>query len=193
MRQTMQTLALDSATIRAALAAKGVITLHYAAGVDDACRFLRAGALLADQHPGHVFLDPVDVHARERRRNKCGPVLFVLHAAILRTDAARAAGVCRAAPSAWAGRTHDECWFADGGALARGFTVGRHEQMVVIRDCGGRLPFGGHLMQVLVDPAVDAWPGVEAAWDRLRQAGAEGGLAVPLLRRSCEPGCGCAP
>jgi hypothetical protein len=183
-------LELSAGGIRAALAAKGVATLHYASSVSDACRYLRAGALLAPDPPGHIFLDAADVHARERRRNKCGPVLFVFHAAILGTAAACHAGVCKLPPSAWPGRTSAACWFADADEMANGFVVGNHQQMVVLRDCGGRLPFGTHLMKLIVDAPLPATAGDDSL-QALRLAMIASGLAVPLKSRTCAPDCGC--
>jgi hypothetical protein len=190
MAVTAPPIRIDSAEIRAALVLRGVRTLHYAASVDDACRYLRAGALLA---PGDIFLDATDVHAHEHRPNKCGPVLFVLETAILATPAALDAGVCKCPPSAWPGRPAHDCWFAGADELLRAFVIGRHQEMLVLR-AGGRLPFGACLAKVIVDdPCPDA-PGGDGHDDAMRAlqlAMAEGGVAARLESRVCAKDCGC--
>jgi hypothetical protein len=164
--------------IRAAFAARGILALHYAASVEDACRFLRAGALLST---GDVFLDAADIHATLKRQNKCGPVMFVIETAILATPAARDAGVCKCMP----GDAASASWFADAEEVMRDFAVLRHDQMLVLH-AGGRLPFGGHLLHVIVD-AVCA-----GALPALWQAALEGGVGAIVEQRACAPDCGCA-
>lgn len=176
--------------LRAAFAARGVLAFHYAATVDDACRFLRAGVLLTS---GEIFLDAADMHARARRPNKCGPVLFVIAAAILSTPAAGDAGVCNCAPSAWPSHPAGACWFANADAVVRDFDTARHEHMLVLH-AGGNLPFAGFLAKIIVDnPCAldDAGDGHARAMTLLRQAMLDGGVTTVLASRDCPCECEC--
>lgn len=162
---------------------KGVDSLHYASDVAGACRFLAAGALLTSG--SEIFLDAVDIHAREQRVNKCGPVLLVFDAAILDTPAARQVWATRLAPNNWPLHAEAERWFCSSEELALDFTIGDHGHMLVIRGGDGALPFGRHLRKLIVDDPQKNGNRYAMAAVLLRTAMKTGGIDIPVEKRRC--------
>lgn len=88
-----------------------------------------------------------------------------------------------------------ERWFQDKEDLDENFVKGRFDQMVVLRHCGGELPFGKHLKKIILDD-----PGrlpnkngdfYSMAVDALRLAMQDAGISVPIKRRQCVAPCTC--
>ena len=124
---------LASARVCSALAAKGVDEIHHANSVITSCQFLRRGSLLSrgtiqrqslyqsaqssdrtDKKFGlwfDVFTDSVDIHARARRANVYGPVLFVLDAAIIAKAYTGRIWVTKKNPVKWGADTPADRWF----------------------------------------------------------------------------------
>lgn len=67
--------------------------------------------------------------------------------------------------------------------------------MVVLRHCGGELPFGKHLKEIILDdPGLQTQDGVDLysmAVGALRLAMQNAGISVPIKRRECVEGCAC--
>jgi hypothetical protein len=200
------------------LAQKGVKKFHHANSVITACQFLRSGALISRgsvvrqgmyQTPQNsdrldrkysvwfdVFADSVDIHLRASRINFYGPVLFVLDSEIVNKTYTGNVWVTKLNPTKWANKSHDQRWFTSAEDLQRNFEVGKFDQMIVFRHCGGELPFDGCLKEIVLDD-----PGLSVAGSNidyysmahgaLRLAMTEGRSEVTIKRRECPEYCSC--
>ena len=152
---------------------KRVTQLHHANSVATACQFIRSRALLsrgsvkrlgfaqtpqdsdeADRRYSiwfDVFLDSVDIHSRANRANVYGPVQFVFNLNIINKNSTGRIWVTKKNPTKWAGKPYKERWFQDKEDLDENFVKGRFDQRVVLRHCGGELPFGKHLKKIILD------------------------------------------
>jgi hypothetical protein len=197
-----------------ALTKRGVRELHHANTVRTSRHFLREGALLSrgtverrgwDQTPQDtdekdktlgiwfdIFLDTGGIHGLlQKRANVYGPVLFVFDVEILREPLTGGAWVTQKNPCYW---RKEHAWFpalADWEADFRPPSKrgGWWEHMLVLRHCGGELPFGLHLKKLILDD-----PGIgdhhNKAHAALTSAMAEGSLDIPIEKRQCGS-CGC--
>jgi hypothetical protein len=156
-----------------ALSAEGVTKLHHANSVATACQFLRQKQLMSrgivermgmTQTPQDsddvdrrysvwfdVFLDSVDIHQRASRANVYGPVLFVFELTLIDRNRTGRIWVTKMNPTKWAGKTDDQRWFQGKEDLQENFVRGTFDQMIVLRHCGGAIPFGSHLTKIVVD------------------------------------------
>ena len=196
---------------------KGVKELYHANSVVTACQFIRSRSLISrgtverrgitntpqasddlDKRYGiwfDVFMDSVDIHKRARRANVYGPVLFIVDTKIIERTYTGRLWVTKLNPTKWAGKSDRERWFRDKEDLEENFVLGRFDQMIVARHCGGELPFKRYLKKIVLDDPnmqteddVDLYSiGVGA----LRLAMEDAGLDVPIERRKCRAGCQC--
>jgi len=202
---------LPSAHVFEVLSEERVTQLHHANSVATACQFIRSRALLsrgsvkrlglaqtpqdsdeADRRYSiwfDVFLDSVDIHSRASRANVYGPVQFVFTLNIINKNSTGRIWVTKKNPTKWAGKPYKERWFQDKEDLDENFVKGRFDQRVVLRHCGGELPFGKHLKKIILDD-----PGrlpnkngdfYSMAVDTLRLAKQDAGISVPIKRHQC--------
>jgi len=197
---------------------KGVEKIHHANSVITSCQFLRNGALISrgtvdrrkmfqtaqksdktDRGYGiwfDVFVDSVDIHTRANRANAYGPVLFVLGSEIIKMANAGKVWVTKLNPTKWANKTHEQRWFTSAKDLEDNFVVGRFDQMIVFRHCGGELPICDYLEKIVLDdPNLESARGnidyFSMAYGALKLAMTEGRIDVRIKRRVCSPGCTC--
>lgn len=208
---------IPSAHVFEVLSEKGVTHLHHANSVATACQFISSKSLLSrgsvdrlglTQTPQKtdkadraysiwfdVFLDSVDIHKRASRANVYGPVLFVFDINIINKNGTGRIWVTKCNPTKWSGKSDEDRWFQEKEDLAEHFVKGRFDQMVVLRHCGGELPFGKHLKEIILDdPGLQTQDGVDLysmAVGALRLAMQNAGISVPIKRRECVEGCAC--
>jgi hypothetical protein len=208
---------IPSAHVFEALSEKEVTKLHHANSVATACQFIRSKALLSrgsierlglTQTPQDsdeadrrysiwfdVFLDSVDIHKRASRANAYGPVLFVFDINIINKNGTGRIWVTKINPTKWAGKQENDRWFQGKEDLTENFVKGRFDQMIVLRHCGGELPFGKYLKEIVVDdPEHQTDDDVDfysMAVGALRLAMQDAGISVPIKRRSCVEDCAC--
>jgi hypothetical protein len=199
------------------LVENGITEIYHANSVLTACQFLRAGALLSRgtverrgmfQTPQSsdvidrkhsvwfdVFVDSVDIHQRAGIFNAYGPALFVIDSAIIKETYTGGVWVTKMNPTKWSGLKHNEKWFTSAEDLRANFVKGRFDQMIVFRHCGGELPFGIHLKEVILDdPQFQTSLRTDIhsmARGALLLARTEGGIDVKIKRRKCSVGCKC--
>jgi hypothetical protein len=196
----------------------GVRCIHHANTVLTACQFLRAKSLLSrgtaarrglkqtqqytdelDKRYGiwfDVFVDSVDIHARASTENHYGPVLFVLDVDLIKKAYTGRVWVTKLNPTKWKGNPEHSRWFQSREDLKDNFAYGTFDHMIVFRHCGGELPFGSYLREIILDdPHLVTNPGevdlYGIAYGALRFAMTEAGLVVPIQRRQCADRCRC--
>lgn len=208
---------IPSAQVVSVLKDKGVTELHHANSVATACQFLRSKALIsrgnvermgltqteqesddADKRYSiwfDVFVDSVDIHSRASRANVYGPVLFVFDLSVIDKNKTGRIWVTKENPTKWAGKSEEERWFQSKDELQSDFVKGKFDQMIVLRHCGGALPFGRHLKKIVLDdPKLKTEEDVNfysMAVGALRLAMQDAGIDVPIERRQCKVGCAC--
>lgn len=201
------------------LLAKGIQHLYHANSVVTSDTFLRQGGLVSrgtaeenrwsqteqytddtDKRYGvwrDIFLDSDDYHRRINNRNQYGPVVFVMESTILNgLPAGSAVYVTRSNPTKWSdGQNQDDRYYSTTGQLRAELMLGTFDQMVTIRIPGGILPFGQHLLEVILDnPAALRLDGTDAFSGSLTQlttAAKHGHVKSPIRERSCNLGCKC--
>lgn len=102
----------------------------------------------------------------------------------------------KANPTKWAGMAHPQRWFSSEEDLEKNFVLGRFDQMIVFRHCGGELPFADHLKEIILDdpqlempePHIDYY---SMAYGALRLAMTEGRVEVEITKRECSSTCSC--
>jgi len=208
---------IPSAHVFEVLSEKEVTQLHHANSVATACQFIRSRSLLSRgnverldlaQTPQEsdevdrrysiwfdVFLDSVDIHSRASRANVYGPVLFVFDINIINKNGTGRIWVTKKNPTKWAGKPYKERWFQGKEDLDENFVKGRFDQMIVLRHCGGELPFGKYLKEIILDdPEQKTDEDVDfysMAVGALRLAMQDAGISVPIKRRQCGDPCTC--
>lgn len=209
---------IPSRQVHRILTDNGADELHHANSVVTACHFLRSKSLMSrgsverlgwGQTPQNsdaedrryslwfdVFLDSVDIHARASRANVYGPVLFVFDTDILRSNATGRLWVTKLNPTKWEDTTDKDRWFQNRRELREGFIGGEFNQSIVLRHCGGALPFDGYIRKIVVDdPQQEDQNGVDyfsMAVGALRYAMQLSGLNVEIERRECVRHCACS-
>lgn len=204
--------------VHKALVEAGVRRIHHANTVLTACQFLKAKSLLSrgtvagrglKQTPQYtdrldkqysiwfdVFVDSVDIHARANAENLYGPVLFVLDVALLKEVYTGRVWVTKLNPTKWARTPSQKRWFQSREDLNENFVYGTFDHMIVFRHCGGELPFGQFLREIVLDdPNIVTDPGdvdlYGIAYGALRLAMTDAGIDVPIRRRKCARRCRC--
>lgn len=208
---------IPSLHVYEALSQKGVTELHHANSIATACQFIRSRSLLSRgtverlgvaQTPQEsdkadrsysiwfdVFLDSVDIHKRASRANVYGPVLLVFDINIIHKNSTGRIWVTKENPTKWAKKVDEDRWFQGKEDLATNFVRGRFDQMIVLRHCGGELPFGKHLKKIVLDdPKQQTNEDIDfysMAVGALRFAMQDAGVDVPIERRKCGDQCKC--
>jgi len=208
---------IPSSHVFESLRDKGVTELHHANSVVTACQFLRSKALLSrgtierigiTQTPQEsdkidqshsiwfdVFLDSVDIHNRAHRANVYGPVLFVFDLKVIDRNGTGRLWLTKLNPTKWAGKAQNERWFQNKADLDNNFVLGQFDQMLVARHCGGELPFGRHLKNIILDnPKLTTDKDVDIfsmAVGALRLAMDDGDIDIPIEQRTCGNDCAC--
>jgi hypothetical protein len=200
-----------------ALIAKGIDEIHHANSVLTACQFLRSKSLMSrgtverlgikqtaqksddiDKRYGiwfDVFADSVDIHARASRANVYGPVMFVIDSKVIEKTYTGRIWVTKINPTKWSGKADTERWFQGKEDLEENLVKGRFDQMLVLRHCGGELPFKNYLKKIILDdPGLKTEDDVDIysmAVGALRLAMQDSGLDIPIERRQCRNACAC--
>ena len=209
---------IPSKSVFEVLKEKGVDSICHANSVITACQFLRLKSLLSrgtverkglyqtsqksdqlDQRLGiwfDIFTDSVDIHKRARRANAYGPVLFKFDSEIIQDSYTGKVWVTKLNPTKWKGKGHESRWFTSIDDLKTNFVKGSFDQMIVFRHCGGELPFGNFLQEVVLDDPERKSPnGIDyysMAFGALTFAKTEGASAVIVKKRKCVASCSCA-
>jgi hypothetical protein len=196
---------------------KGLNDLHHANSVATACQFLKSGSLMSRgtversgflQTPQDsddidvrysvwfdVFVDSVDIHKRATKKNVYGPVLFVIDIEIISKTTTGRIWLTKLNPTKWAGKSETQRWFQNKKDIEEEFVVGRFDQMLVFRHCGGELPFKKYLKKIILDdPEYQDSKGVDyysMAYGALRNSMTEKGIDIPIIRRKCSSSCPC--
>ncbi len=196
----------------------GVTKLHHANSIITASSFLRNGQLISrgslERNKGlqseqytdsddkrysvwfDVFTDSVDIHKRAKRINKYGPVLFELDLEILKNGGTGKVWLSKLNPSKWSGKSYSERWFTSKKDVEENFVYGRFDQMIIFRHCGGSLDIKNHLNKIILDDPnihltdrkVDLY---SMAYGALKLSMSEGGIDIPIEKRSCHRNCTC--
>ena len=209
---------IPSKVVYEILLSKGINRIYHANSVITSCQFLRNGSLLsrgtvdrkqmfqtpqksdkADRGYGiwfDLFVDSVDIHARARRANAYGPVLFVLNSEIIKKAYTGKVWVTKINPTKWAGKTHEQRWFMSAKDLEDNFVLGRFDQMIVFRHSGGELPICDYLEKIILDdPQLESPRGnidyFSMAYGALKLAMTEGRMNVKINKRECSTDCSC--
>lgn len=208
---------IPSSHVYEALTEKGIDELHHANSVATACQFLRSNSLMSrgtverkgiaqtpqssddlDKRYGvwfDVFADSVDIHHRARRANVYGPVMFVIDTKLIERSYTGRIWVTKLNPTKWAGKSEKARWFQNKEDLSENLVKGRLDQMLVLRHCGGELPFKKYLKKIILDdPRLKNEDNVDLysmAVGALRLAMNDGGLDIPIERRVCRANCEC--
>jgi hypothetical protein len=141
-----------------------------------------------------LFVDSVDIHDRARRINHYGPVLFVFNIGQLRRTYTGRLWVTKQNPANWTGLKRKDKWFQSSDELEQDFIEGEFAQSVVLRHCGGELPFTSFLQEIVVDDprlTVEGTDLFSAACGALSLAVTDSGLEIPIRKRQCRPQCAC--
>ena len=200
------------------LSNKGVKFVHHANSVLTSCQFLRQGTLMSRgsieqkklfQTPQKsdqidkdyniwfdLFFDSVDIHDRAKDANAYGPVLFVFDINLLKDVYTCDIWVSKLNPTKWEGKSNKDMWFSSSEELDSDFTKGRFDQMIILRHCGGVLPFKNFLTKVILDDPklateIDNVGFYSMAFGALKLAMSEGGINVPIEKRQCQEKCKC--
>jgi len=209
---------ISSKKVYEALAEKGVENIHHANSVITACQFLRQGSLMSrgtverkdffqtkqksdteDLNYGiwfDVFVDSVDIHERAKKPNAYGPVMLVMDVKLIEEAYTGRVWVTKLNPTKWEGKSRNERWFSSAEDLKTDFVKGRFDQMIVFRHCGGELPFKEYLKEIILDdPKLetnkDEVDFYSMAYGALRLSMTEGGIDVPIHKRTCSEKCTC--
>ena len=208
---------IPSSHVFETLCDKGITELHHANSVATACQFIRRRSLLsrgsvdrlgitqtsqtsddADKRYSiwfDVFLDSVDIHERASRANVYGPVLFVFDIKIIDRNSTGRIWVTKLNPTKWSRKSEKQRWFQDKADLENNFIKGCFDQMLVLRHCGGALPFGSYLKEIVLDdPCRETKDKVDTysmSVGALRLAMGDAKINIPIHRRKCGNGCNC--
>ena len=208
---------ISSKRVYEVLRSKGVDCIYHANSVITSCQFLRKGALLsrgtversglyqtkqmsddADKNLGiwfDVFADSVDIHARAKKANVYGPVLFVLDVELISKAYTGKVWVTKLNPTKWYAKKHEERWFVSPIDLEETFVTGRFDQMIVFRHCGGELPITKYLKKIILDdPNLVTASKIDyysMAYGALKLAMTEGDISIPVSKRKCPRNCTC--
>ncbi|WP_321818200.1 MULTISPECIES: hypothetical protein [unclassified Paraburkholderia] len=191
---------------------KGVRTLHHANSVMTSISIIQLGGLASrhlversglnqsgqytddlDREFGiwdDVFMDTVDIHKRISNRNQYGPVLFELDIAVLNALPRSAQVlVSKLNPSKWGASTPSkERYFEDALEASTGLRVGNFDQMLMIGNVNGIIPFEGYLKRIILDDVVvgnEVSPEFQCAEREINLALQKGGIGVQVTRRGC--------
>lgn len=196
---------------------KKVTELYHANTVLTACTFLQKGMILSrgnvereklfqtsqssdavDKKYGiwfDAFVDSVDIHARAKKRNVYGPVLFVIDSEIIEKTYTGKIWVSKLNPTKWADTKKDQRWFSSIDDLSENFVKGRFDQMILFRHSGGALPIKNYLKKIILDDpryeGSDKMDVFSSARGALQLAMTLGGIDVPIVKRKCETSCKC--
>lgn len=208
---------LSSKQVFEILESKGVNEIYHANTVLTSCTFLQRSMLLSrgnverenllqtSQTSDNVdkkynvwfdaFVDSVDIHARARKRNIYGPVLFVIDSEIIKKTYTGKIWVSKLNPTKWAGTESHERWFSSIEDLESNFVKGRFDQMILFRHSGGALPIKNYLKKIILDDPFwehsDKTDYYSSARGALKLAMTLGGINVPIEKRKCPSGCKC--
>ncbi len=195
----------------------GVESIYHANSVLTACQFLRTGSLMSrgtverkclyqtpqssdaiDKKYGiwfDIFTDSTDIHARAKKANVYGPVLFVLDPDLIRKSYTGKVWVTKLNPTKWAHKNHRQRWFTSRKGLEDNFVYGQFNQMIVFRHCGGELPFKKYLKGIILDdPGIQSKSGIDyysMAYGAIWLAMTDGGIEAKTKKRRCKANCTC--
>jgi hypothetical protein len=140
-----------------------------------------------------VFVDSVDIHARASRANHYGPVLFVLDLGLIKRTNGRI-WVTKLNPTKWTGTQPSERWFQSKADLRENFVLGNFDHMIVFRHCGGALPFGNSLQEIVIDDPrleVEGLDLYSVGIGALFLAMSDVSTSIPIRKRECVSQCRC--
>jgi len=167
--------------------------LYHANTVRTSATFLRQGALLSrgtiedsnldqteqdsdslDKDVGlwyDIFLDTGDISTALGERNKYGPVKFKISKNILKTDKCSCVWVTRLNPIHWGSSNELKDQFIKNEYLDSNSLSGSYfwERALVLRHCGGRLPFEDYLEKIIIDDPVRPVFPTEDSEDKSRE------------------------
>lgn len=156
------------------LKSKGITHLYHANTVITSCHFLKRGALLSrekieklklaqteqssdkiDKKYGiynDIFIDSCDIHKRANQINHYGPVLFKINLDIINNESIGEMYITKENPSNW--NPLDDIasyWFQNVKEVNEDFGEFHFKQILVLRNCKGKLPLIDFLEEIIVD------------------------------------------
>jgi hypothetical protein len=121
--------------------------------------------------------------------------MFVLDVELIKNSYTGRVWVTKLNPAKWAGTPATDRWFRSKKDLEDDFVAGDFNHMIVFRHCGGALPFGNYLKEIVVDDPrllIDGVDAYSAAFGALTSALTDAGLDAPLTKRRCKHNCRCS-
>lgn len=211
---------MDNDRLLEILLQKGINKLYHANTVLTACTFLQHGALLSRQYVetndllqtaqasdekdkqlgvwGDIFLDNVDIHYRANKRNKYGPVLFVMDTERLLSDKKfnDLVYVARDNPIHWEIESSDpERYFQTPKEVQAGYWYGDFAKSLLFRTGDGQVNLQPYLEEIILDDPdrqLDGESAFEVAQRALQECADKSGLSgFPIRRRDCSAVCKC--
>lgn len=201
------------------LEAEGMTHLYHANTLITSCHFLRHGSLLSrekveklnlaqteqlsdniDKKFGiynDIFLDSCDIHKRASQINNYGPVIFKINLDILKDESNGDIYITKENPINWNPLDENDLfWFQSIKEVEKGFNKFNFKQILVYRNCKGKLPLDGFLEEIIVDdPERNFASGIDIvsySMGALRLAYALGPLEEIKFRiRKCNKSCNC--
>jgi hypothetical protein len=201
------------------LKAKGVSSILHANNVENSCLFLKNRCLMSLESIeklssnitipnsnrntisysilNDIFADTVDIHEHANSAHNHGPVLFELDLEIIKNTYTGKIWITKSNPMTWNANTHQERkWFVSANDLEDHFSSASFNHMIAFRHCGGKLPIQGYLKRIILDDPklhmdryqIDYF---SMAFGALTLAMKQGGVAVPIEKRTCNKECNC--
>jgi hypothetical protein len=205
---------LKSAEITEILKAKGLLNLYHANTVLTSNTFMENGHLLSRQcveekglrqTPQYtdgsdkkfgiynsIFLDFVDIHARARKKNHYGPILFVFSVDLLQEF--QIVHITKRNPSKWSDADDDASrYYMSSEEFRIGYSKGDFDSMLILPEME-RLTLLGTLHYVVFDNPGLNWNDsgkdiCDDAIDALKIAAKKGGLSghgIEIHKRACD-------
>jgi hypothetical protein len=142
-----------------------------------------------------VFTDSVDIHEKAATENHYGPVLFVLDLSLIQRAYTGRVWLTKLNPTKWNSRPRQERWFQSVEDISDNFCYGNFDHMIVFRHCGGELPLGRFLKEIILDdPQIETKNKIDlfsAAYGALCLAMTDSALDARIRKRKCAAACRC--
>lgn len=205
---------MEALQVKKALNNASVYKLYHTNTVVTSLSFIKTGGLLSREYAevrkipqtrqitdskdkeygifNDIFFDSVDIHARARKPNEYGPVMFVYSVDVLDTLQDYDICITKDNPWRWYGKmSYREKYFTNKNELCVGFVKGEFCQHITVRNISVPLPFN-YLEEIVIDnPGTMNYELLREAKGALEAAAKNMGLKIPITVRNCSANCGC--